>query len=77
MPRHFVRKEVVCPFYKCETDAKIWCEGCSRGTTIQLVFSREDLRKAFLNRHCKSFDGYPRCPLFDAINSKYEVKKNE
>ena len=72
--RTYVSKEVVCPFYKQEEATKIRCEGFCKGCSLQISFTRNELLLLHRDRHCKSFEGYPKCPLYSVINKQYESK---
>ena len=67
----YVSKEVVCPFYKQEEGLKLRCEGFCNSCSLQISFTRKELLQLHKERHCNSFKGYPKCPLFPAINRQY------
>lgn len=73
--QHYISKEVVCPFYKQEDAAKIFCEGFCKSCSLQTSFTRRELLQMHKERHCNSFKGYPECPLYSVINKQYEVSK--
>ena len=70
----YVAKEVVCPFYKQETPTKIRCEGYCKTTSLQTSFEHRAHLVAHKQRHCNSFVGFPKCPLYALIMKQYEEK---
>ncbi len=69
----FNEKIVICPFFHSERNNTIICEGICRGTTVELRFSCHGNLKKHRFLFCDSH-GYLSCPLFEAINQKYERK---
>ena len=67
-------KEVVCPFYHKEEATKILCEGFCKTTSLQTTFTSKEFMLIHKAAHCKSFKGYPMCPLYSIINKQYEEK---
>ena len=72
--QNYVSKEVVCPFYKQEEATKIRCEGYCKTTSLQTSFAKKELLALHKERHCNSFKGYPKCPLYEVICKQYESK---
>lgn len=70
--KHYVSKEVVCPFYRQEDGLRLYCEGFDPCCSLQVSFSGRDVMRSHKHRHCNSFRGYPECPLYPAINGQYE-----
>lgn len=72
--QNYVSKEVVCPFYKQEEATKIRCEGFCKTCSIQISFGRRDELINHKERHCNSFKGYPKCPMYPVIAKQYDEK---
>lgn len=77
--RNYVSKEVVCPFYRQEEldhgqnrATKIRCEGFCKACSFQISFGRREELINHKERHCNSFEGFPKCPLYPVINKQYE-----
>ena len=68
--KHYVAKEVICPFYKKEDICKIYCEGFHYGNTIQLSFNNKMFMTSHKEKHCNSFSGHTACPLYPIIERK-------
>ena len=73
--KHYVAKEIICPFYKQEEPTRIHCEGFCKSNSLQISFAKKELLQLHRERHCKNFVGYPMCPLFPVINKQYEEVK--
>ena len=41
MPRRYISSQALCPFYRGEGGAEVYCEGPRRGTTIRLLIGSE------------------------------------
>ena len=68
--RHKVSKSVLCPFYSCEEDVKIHCEGVEPRTSIHLVFRSP---AEFINYRLKYCDkDFGECRLAKMLYGKYE-----
>lgn len=70
--QNYVSKEVVCPFYKQEEATKLRCEGFCKTTSLQTSFECRAQLIAHKDRHCNSFKGYPKCPLYSVIMRQYD-----
>ena len=68
----YVAKVIKCPFYHRSDSNRIVCEGLKKGNTINLVYESTTEKKDYMNRHCKSIDGYCRCRVFKMLEQKYE-----
>lgn len=75
--KHYVSKEAVCPFYHKEEGNKIHCEGFCKTCNLQTTFSRRELLYVHKQIHCNSFEGYPKCPLYEIINKQYTNNTEE
>ena len=71
----YVSKEVVCPFYHKEEGVKLLCEGFCKACSLQTSFTNREQLISHKARHCNSFKGYPKCPLYPIINKQYEEDK--
>ena len=69
----YVSKYVVCPFYRRHDDNRICCEGTNSKNTINLVFGDKYKQKEYGIKYCNSIEGYKRCLICKALNTKYEV----
>ena len=68
----YAEKDVICPFYKHEKGLRIRCEGFCPSCDLMTVFrDREDFCR-HKEKHCNSFEGYPKCPLYAVIIRQYE-----
>lgn len=72
MPKQYENKGIICPFYKCEEGTNIFCEGFCKSTRLHISFSNYATFKMHREVHCKSFDGWEKCPIFPVINKQYE-----
>ncbi len=52
--RHRVSCYVRCPYYRCEENQKIFCEGLRKGTSLHLVFGDHQELKAYKDQFCKA-----------------------
>lgn len=74
MAQRYESKDVVCPFYKYEKGGRLFCEGLYKSGSVCQTFGGNESKMAHKLRFCMDFEGYPTCPLYIAINGKYEVK---
>lgn len=71
--KHRVSCYVRCPYYRCEENQKIFCEGLQHGTSIHLVFgAHEDLRR-YKDQFCKADWG--GCLIAGMQNRKWEYEE--
>lgn len=68
MPR-FESKYAKCPFYRCETDSKVYCEGVVDKSYIHLVFGGGQDKRAYEKSYCDV--DYTRCKICQMLMSKY------
>ena len=59
--KHCKGVDVVCPFWRCETPLTITCEGWMAGCDVQLRFSGQGEKLAYMRRRCKRMDGWGKC----------------
>lgn len=67
--RHYQSKYVECPFYSCEEDVKLHCEGVEPRTSIHLTFRSPAELLEYRKRYCES--AYGRCRLAKMLYEKY------
>ena len=73
--KHYVSTEVVCPFYTQEQALRIHCEGITAGSSIQVSFYKEFLKKLHRRNYCCKTSNYEKCPLYEAIAKQYKEDK--
>lgn len=69
-------KDAVCPFYHRENSEKIFCEGLSKETAIQLTFNTVRALKAHRSVFCCGFD-FLRCPIAKMLWEVWEESEEE
>ena len=57
---------VICPFFRSQSNQRIWCEGVIRGAKIAIDFDKKDLKRIHMRKYCRSFD-YVTCPYASVI----------
>lgn len=71
--RHPQSKSVLCPFYSCEEDVKIHCEGVEPRTSIHLTFRSPTELIVYRQKYCdKDFGG---CRLAKMLYKKYNQRE--
>lgn len=70
--KHCKGVDVVCPFWRCETPLTITCEGWIAGCDVQLRFSGQGEKLAYMRRRCKRMDGWGKCLVAVGAGRKYE-----
>lgn len=70
--KHCKGVDVVCPFWRCETPLTITCEGWMAGCDVQLRFSGQGEKLAYMRRRCKRMDGWGKCLVAVGAGRKYE-----
>lgn len=70
--KHCKGVDVVCPFWRCETPLTITCEGWMAGCDVQLRFSGQWEKLAYMRRRCKRMDGWRKCLVAVGAERKYE-----
>lgn len=70
--KHCKGADVVCPFWRCETPLTITCEGWMAGCDVQLRFSGQGEKLAYMRRRCKRMDGWGKCLVAVGAGRKYE-----
>lgn len=70
MGKHHVSSQAECPFYKGEDEKVIYCEGPTKGSSIQVVFpgSADVYRRAY----CYSTSCWQKCLVAKALYAKYD-----
>jgi hypothetical protein len=69
--KHRVSCYVKCPFYRCEEDQRVYCEGVQKGTALHLVFGSHQALRRYKDRRCKADWG--GCMIAKMLNRKYEA----
>ena len=70
----FDETRAVCPFYRSRKGRNISCEGIGFGFETTLKFDSGARIRKHIFMYCRSITGYPSCPLYKAINQKYQEK---
>lgn len=67
------KKDAICPFYNREAGKKIFCDGITRQTSVQLSF--ETLSALLIHRRsfCCSYD-FLNCPIADMLWEIWDKK---
>lgn len=73
--QHYCDKYVLCPFYKQDDGVRLLCEGIGKGNSIQVSFETKELLKAHKRKFCYCIAKHRQCPLYPAINKKYEEEE--
>ena len=60
---------VKCPYYKCESQCVIYCEGVEDNSSIHMAFATKNQRKEYEKEYC--YSGWARCMVADAHNRKW------
>lgn len=68
--RHPQSKSVLCPFYSCEEDVKLHCEGVVPRTSIHLVFRSPSELIEYRKKYCEA--SYGECRLAKRLYEKYD-----
>lgn len=71
--RHYQSKYVVCPFYSCEEDVKLHCEGVEPRTSIHLTFRSPAELLEYRKRYCET--KYGECRLAKMLYDKYNQRE--
>ena len=69
----YVSKYVACPYYHRHDDNRICCEGTDSKNSINLVFGDQKKLKEYNILFCNDVNGYKKCIICKALNSKYGV----
>ena len=60
---------VQCPYYKCESQCVIYCEGVEQNSCIHVAFATKTQRKDYEKQFCQGRWG--KCMIADAHNRKW------
>ena len=71
---NFDETRTICPFYHSRKGRNISCEGIGYCFEVTLKFNSSTRIRKHTFMYCRSITGYPSCPLYKAINQKYEEK---
>lgn len=66
-----IEGRIECPFYICEGNSFIACEGVLKGTNCVHRFPDNDIKKTYEESVCCSYGGR-RCNHYKSISSLYE-----
>lgn len=72
----FLAKSTICPFYKCEDESGIVCEGIVPHTSIKVIQNKphnKAYKRQYKETYCDTFQ-YGECPIATVLNQKYEKK---
>ena len=74
MPQSYMAQDVLCPFYKWDSNKKqrIACEGLENASTVQLSYKHHDKYKQQLTIFCCK--NYEKCEVYRMI---YDLKYRE
>lgn len=70
MAKHYITKDVVCPFYKYDAPQMIYCEGVQDNTALHLAFDSKQGKKTYMCSLCK--DKWKGCMIAQMLNRKYD-----
>lgn len=60
---------VKCPYYKCESQCVIYCEGVEDNCCIHVAFATKPQRREYEKRFCQ--DCWGKCMIAEAHNRKW------
>lgn len=63
---------VQCPYYKCERQSVIFCEGAEENSSIHMAFSSSTHRKTYEKQFCQNC--WKDCIIADAHNRKWDYE---
>lgn len=58
-----------CPYYKCQSQSVIYCEGAWENSCIHLAFGGKAQRREYQRQFCR--DDWNRCIIAGAQNRKW------
>ena len=61
---------VKCPYYKCESQCVIYCEGVEENSSIHMAFATKPQRKEYEQKLC--YNCWWKCMIADAHNRKWD-----
>lgn len=72
MPKRNVDENVFakCPYYNCESQCVIFCEGAEKDNGIHMAFATKAQKKEYEKRFCCSCS-WPSCLIADAHNRRW------
>jgi hypothetical protein len=63
---------VQCPYYKCERQSVIFCEGAEENSSIHMAFSSSTQRKQYEKQFCQQC--WKNCMIADAHNRRWDYE---
>ena len=74
MPKRNVDENayVKCPYYKCESQCVIYCEGVETNNCIHMAFASKPQRKEYEKQFYQR--SWERCMIAEALNRKWDYK---
>lgn len=74
MPKQNVveNASVQCPYYKCERQSVIFCEGAEENSSIHMAFSSSTQRKQYEKQFCQQC--WKNCMIADAHNRRWDYE---
>lgn len=61
-----------CPYYKCERQSVIFCEGAEENSSIHMAFSSSTQRKQYEKQFCQQC--WKNCMIADAHNRRWDYE---
>ena len=72
MAKHYIRKRVICRYYKYEGPQMIYCEGVDEKSALHLAFASKSDMADYRKR--KWEDNYKSCMICQMLNRKYDYE---
>ena len=60
---------VKCPYYKCQTQCVIYCEGVEQNSNIHMAFATKPQLKEYQEQFCR--DDWSDCMIAEGHNRKW------
>lgn len=62
MPKHYVYKRTMCPYYKHENPSVIYCDGVVDDSVTHLAFASRSVAMGYKTAFCR--DRYEKCHIY-------------
>lgn len=72
MAKHFITKDIACPYYKHEDTQMVYCEGVDDNTALHLAFATKKEKKSYIEGKCKNC--WSGCMIAQMLNRKYDYE---